>query len=847
MLPPHLVPDRPADAVDTPAAPPPETGETVRDFETLTLAEALGLLVRRPIPTLMALSAIAFTPRSLPAAHADPTPLVRVQMPVPAALVPEPDLPPPAPVSPDDPDAVLASDIPTGVRRVRLGLRLVGLAIALWGSLSMSIAPERTPTGFIENGFVLLMIGLVVWSVGEVVPFVVRVRRGIPRDVNNVNVEPYRCDDLLLLVVNPVRAAVLVLMVILAGLAFRYSENNFFTTEGVLAWLGSIAAAVWVFAPRGWSPLTLMADVVRAVRRWRPRLTVPALLLTAIVIGGAVLRFIDLDRMLPEMTSDHVEKLLDAEGIVSSGLTNIFFANNGGRDPLHFYFLAALTALPGVEFNFYLLKLGTAIEGTLSILIMYWLGREAVGRRDRALAETVGLVLAALVAVSAWHIFLSRLGLRIVLTPLVTALVLAFMARGLRYNRRWDFIYAGVALGFGLYSYQALRMLPIAVAFMGFVGLIIGGGTWRIRLTFAFNMAVLALVAAVIFVPLFRFSQDYPADFWRRSSGRLFGDELIQTMDENGNLVMRDATLEEQIAAFNQNVANLLYNTQNALLMFHWRGDGTWFHNADRNPAFDWAAGGLLIVGIGAWLARGARRGDAFSWTLIPASLIMMLPSILSLAFPDENPSHTRISGVLPGAFLLAALPLSLIVVELRRLAGRAGMALAVVGCTAVLGVGLLKVQTDYFGEYRALYSQTVLPYSEGGAVVRRFAVDEGNGYGNAFILAYPHWWDHRALGAEAGALRWNNSILATDNIARDLFNALMRSPDDPFRLDPDRALLFILSPDDNAGLTQLSQYFPNHKASLLISYNNRGYMVFEAPPPGINLLNAIFRSAGVL
>ncbi len=852
MLPPHLVPQRPdPDPAPSQPASETETARELRDFESLTLAEALGLLVRHPIQTLGALSEIAFTPREGRTVEREMQPLVQVRLPVTpspvsAAPVPEIELPPAPPISPDDPDALSASDIPAGVRRVRLILRLIGLALALWGSFSLSIAPDRTPSGFLNSGFIPMLVGLVVWIAGELVPFAARLRRRIPRDANNVQVAPYRCDDLLLVAVSPARAVVFGVMLALTAASFVLNANNFFSTVGVFAWFGSIGAAVWVFAPRGWSPLVLIETIAHRVRRMRPRLTVAGGLLLLIIIGGAALRFVELDRMLPEMTSDHVEKLRDAEGIISLGLTNVFFASNGGRDPLHFYFLAALTVLPGVEFNFYLLKLGTAIEGVLSIAIMYWLGREAVGRGNRPLGEVVGLLLAALVAVSAWHIFLSRLGLRIVLTPLVVALVLAFMARGLRYNRRWDFVYAGLALGFGLYSYQALRMLPIAVAFMGLIGLIIGGGTWRVRLTFAFNMVVLALVAVIIFVPLFRFSLDYPNEFWRRSNGRLFGDELIQMLDEQGNLVVRSATNEERLAAFAANVPNLLYNVQNALLMFHWRGDSAWFHNADRNPALDWAAGGLLIVGIGAWLARAARRGDAFAWTFIPASLIMMLPSILALAFPDENPSHTRISGVLPGVFLLAALPLGMIVMELRRLNRRAGMVLAVIGCAAVLGVGLVKVQTDYFGEYRDLYQRTVLPYSEAGALLRRFAVDQGNGYGNAFMLAYPYWWDHRALGAEGGAIRWDNSILETDNIPRDLYNGLTRNPDDPFRLNPDHNLLFFLSPDDEAGLARLNEFFPNGETMLLVSYNNRAYVTFEAPAPGIDRLNAIFRAAGV-
>ena len=74
------------------------------------------------------------------------------------------------------------------------------------------------------------------------------------------------------------------------------------------------------------------------------------------------------------------------------------------------------------------------------------------------------------------------------------------------------------------------------------------------------------------------------------------------------------------------------------------------------------------------------RRRDAFDWALLPLILIMMLPSALSIAYPIENPSATRMSGTLPGVYLLAALPLALLALALPRLIGEAGSVLALVG-----------------------------------------------------------------------------------------------------------------------------------------------------------------------
>jgi hypothetical protein len=44
----------------------------------------------------------------------------------------------------------------------------------------------------------------------------------------------------------------------------------------------------------------------------------------------------------------------------------------------------------------------------------------------------------------------TRLSLRIVLTPLVASLLIIYLTRAMRFNRRMDYIKAGLVLGFGL-------------------------------------------------------------------------------------------------------------------------------------------------------------------------------------------------------------------------------------------------------------------------------------------------------------------------------------------------------------------------------------------------------------
>ncbi|PJF23828.1 MAG: hypothetical protein CUN53_20915, partial [Phototrophicales bacterium] len=126
-----------------------------------------------------------------------------------------------------------------------------------------------------------------------------------------------------------------------------------------------------------------------------------------------------------------------------------------------------------------------------------------------------------------------RLGLRIVLTPLVTTVLLIFLVRALRYNCRWDWIGVGLTLGFGVYTYQAVRMLPVVVVVGVGLTLLFGLFQWgakrlAVSRDMLVNLAAAGVIAFVAFVPLFRFSIEYPEDFWRRTSGRLFGDAIMQ-------------------------------------------------------------------------------------------------------------------------------------------------------------------------------------------------------------------------------------------------------------------------------------------------------------------------------
>lgn len=680
------------------------------------------------------------------------------------------------------------------------------------------------------------------------------------------------------------RLALIIPAMVLSILALRWNvlhdarghvADVVLTGRGVLAW--ALSVALWGAIVAGevrWRAVALPR------LRWRALIGWPGLALLAVMALGAYFRLHALDSTPPEMTSDHIEKLLDALK-VHDGYYAVFFPNNGGREAFQMYLVAFIAGPLGVGFSFTALKLATILEGLLTLPALWWMARQVIGtetERDRQLGHWVGVALAGLVAISSWHVMLSRLGLRIVLTSLSTALVIGLLARVIRYARTADFVRLGVVLGAGVYFYQANRMLPALVvvgfllavpgalraararwrmigeaaglAALAFVPLLalayvgnvleasgdaatrdLGEGIalylpvlamgWLAWLVLAFGqrrenrllvwgngLFIVAVLALALYLPMYHYSRLHEADFWNRTRGRMFGEDAFVRTNEAGQRVAYQPGLGEQIERLWSQRDVFFSNYADALRMFHWEGDVAWINNAGAAPALGPTLGGLAALGMVVWGVWVVRRRDPVLWLLPATILIMLLPTALTLAYPIENPSFTRSSGTIPAAFMIAALPLGVLGWRLSQLdwdgrisAGRlAGVALLAL----VLWQGIGPEWEHYFTDYRVGYSRSWRPYREISQPLREFAHGEGS-FGNAYVIAYPHWLDHRILGTMAGDIRWPNSVMGVG----ELLAAIANSRDTPYAYDPTRPLFIMYHPADMATAQALANLLP--------------------------------------
>jgi hypothetical protein len=632
---------------------------------------------------------------------------------------------------------------------------------------------------------------------------------------------------------EPVRLAFALAGVIGSIVTWFGTSGNTFSTPIFYIWLLSVGCWSLAFAPAHWNPLEWIRQrtgQLRTMRWWDQR---AALLALVVVLALGV--WFRLDRLTEhprEMTDDHVEKILDAAS-VRDGARLIFFANNGGREPFQMYAIALASYLPGLEINHYTIKLVAVIESILTLPVLFWLGYELLEGESRRRRLLMGILLTSLIAFSYWHVAVTRLGLRIVLTPLISALLLIYLARAVRRNQVADFIKAGLVLGFGLYMYQAVRMLPVVTLVAVALAIYLTAQSWRERMRYLRNLMVLVWISLMVFIPMLHYSIEYPDLFWRRTAGRLLGDDVIEETKADGTIVMREVTFEDRMNALRDNLPVLASNLRNVLLTFTWKGDVATINGVPNRPTMDSYSGALLIIGCAAWLVWSLRKRDAVYWLVPLFVVIMLLPSALSIAFPIENPSHTRTSGAIPGVYLLAAFPLMLLIdYAWQQTTTRRGQIVAAgMGSLILLG-SFGSNRHTYLDLYPAIYETAFHPYSVPGDYLRGFVLTGGS-YGNAFMIGYTHWWSHRAIGLASGLEEfWPNGIVARTDIPTFLRDAEQRT--DRFRFDPSRDIVFFFSPNDTETATYLAQTFADGYVREEATYKQgESFMVFRVPAMG--------------
>lgn len=353
------------------------------------------------------------------------------------------------------------------------------------------------------------------------------------------------------------------------------------------------------------------------------------------LLAAAVLRIPGLTETPPGLHYDEAANAILAAEIGLQGERPVFIASYTGKEVLFFYLAGVLMRLAGP--SVLSLRLAAAFLGLLTVAATYSVGRALLADRR------VALLAAALLASSFWHLVFSRLGFRAISQPLLQALAVLALFRGLRRpDWRW-FVLAGLFLGLAAYTYLAARLFPIPLL-LALLPVLVSG---RQRVS---QLALVALIAGVVLVPLLLYFWRNPGAFWVR----------IEQVAPGDTLGLGESYLR-------------------ALGMFFLVGDPYWRFNLPGRPLFNWFWGGLGLVGWASLLWRW--RTWWYDWQKAAVLLLLLVPWLMilptALAVGEIVPSNLRAVGLIPFVFYLPALGLLLLLDQLARLLRRPRQPLA--------------------------------------------------------------------------------------------------------------------------------------------------------------------------
>ncbi len=201
--------------------------------------------------------------------------------------------------------------------------------------------------------------------------------------------------------------------------------------------------------------------------------------------------------------------------------------------------------------------------------------------------------------------------------------------------------------------------------------------------------------------------------------------------------------------------------------MFFWDNGEVWPISVTHRPALDVITAALFFLGVGLVLVRYLRQRhwlDLFWLISIPA---LMLPSILSLAFPSENPILNRTAGAIIPVFLLVGMALDSLMNAIESRIGAEWGAKLAWGLAILLVLGASQLNYELvFVQYQRSYELSSWNTSEMGKVIREFSETIGSPE-TAWVVGFPYWVDTRLVGIMQAFLPATQSF--TSNSSRRL------------------------------------------------------------------------------
>jgi 4-amino-4-deoxy-L-arabinose transferase-like glycosyltransferase len=315
--------------------------------------------------------------------------------------------------------------------------------------------------------------------------------------------------------------------------------------------------------------------------------------------------------------------------------------------------------------NLFGLRMGSVLEGVLSIILLYllvrrlWVGRPAI-------------FAAAFMAAAAWHIQYSRTGFHYMQGPLFFLLAAYLLVRALQTRRLLDFVLCGFAVAATLEVYSTARLAPLVLLmYVCFRSL-----TERDFLrTHVRGLAALVVAFSVFVAPL--------VVVWSRSAEGMAA--------RSSEFIFNAPSYQHELSSLHVDSmwSVIAAQTVRTLEAFNIRG-GTGLQYAHPWPLLDPWTGALLAIGALPFLVRLRSSNDVLLAAWVWLGLIVGSVLTVDALFTPHG------LVVLPALTIVAALALDYMW-SASASVGALGRAAATLAVTAIIVAAFYANADDYF------------------------------------------------------------------------------------------------------------------------------------------------------
>jgi len=534
---------------------------------------------------------------------------------------------------------------------------------------------------------------------------------------------------------------------------------------GTLLWLASLISVVLAFIGQ---TSTETLEGREALQQWE------WVVLGFIVVVGFLLRFYNLEFLPPSLHGDEAEFGLQAIEILEGRVDSLFTVGWYDLPLLGFAAHALTMRVFGV--GVFGLRMASVLFGTLSLLPFYFLVRSLFKKQTAMISTT-------LLAVSHWHVHFSRVNY--IHATFFELLAFCFLLRALRFRKELDFVWSGLAIGFGLYTYYAVRLVPLLIFVFLAYRTVSEKGFLRSNYR---GIALMVTASVFAFAPLGLYFIDHGGQFVSRT---------------RGVFIFAPSNLDHFFRAYHTRdpLRVLWIQTVHTLSVFNYLGDTSGQYGF-REPILDFYTSVFFVLGLAYSLSQWRRWEHFFLNLWFWATVVT--GNILTI----DAPFTPRLVGMIPVLFIFAGLTLEKTRTQLSQAFRPKGKRYF----ASVTALTLLLIAYTNGDAYlnRYIAKQKPMSYSTELARYIRYLGPEYRTY----LLGAPH------LYFGFGSIRF----IAQGSEGVDVHNL---ADEVPIRSEVEKEAVFILLPSHLDALSFIRHYYP--KGTLEEHRHVYGYLMFAS------------------